>query len=224
MTPAPEPGFVSLSGRPRLARGAVRDVYAHPDRDDRLIKTLRTRKREAFENRTGPLAALRRRATLGLSTGFLREYRAYLRTVHRASERGCAVPLAMVCEVVRTDRGPGQVVEKVTDGEGGLAVRLRALRAREGGLDAAQVAALNAFVALVYRLGVNAPDIGSNNIVWDGAAGRFVLIDGFGEQTLVPFREWLPVLNRRRIDARLAAMGQGDGLRWDARARRFERV
>lgn len=206
---------------PRLAQGTVRDVYAHPVREDRLIKTFRTRKREAFEQRRGLIARLRRNLTLGISIGIMREYRAYLRTAHWADRSGRKVPLALVGEVVLTDQGLGQVVERITDGQGGLARRLRDFIGTPGGLDDIQLDALNDFVSDIYALGVNVPDISSDNIVWDGLMKRFVMIDGFGDKTFIPIREWLPVLNRRRTDARLARIGRSPALCWEPARRRF---
>ncbi|MBM2577002.1 hypothetical protein JQC91_11905 [Jannaschia sp. Os4] len=219
---APRPGGIDLRGAAPLASGAVRDVFAHPLRGDLLLKVWRPAKVEAFETKPGWLARVRRERTLGLHVGTLREWRAALRAQVRAERRGLPMPLARVGGLVPTTRGLALEVERVGDGADGLGRPLKAL-AKAGPLDDAALDALSTFAHALVRLGVNAPDLSLTNVVWDGAAGRFVMIDGYGEKTLIPLREWIPALNRRRVDEGMRRIAKRTGLRWDAARAVFER-
>ena len=211
---------VDLADSEPLARGAVREVHRHPHRPDLLIKAFQPAKLAKYRDRKGPVASLRRWLTLGPHTAFLREYRACLRLSLRAEGSALPLPVARVGAIVPTDRGVAQEVEKVTNGRGGLGESLRSLL-RSGRIEAGHVAALNDLVAALDTLDANAPDLGSANIVWDGSVGRFVLIDGFADQTILPFREWIRPLRKRRISQRWAAMGRGGPLIWLPDERRF---
>lgn len=220
----PDSGVIDLSGTAPIARGAVRDVYARPGRSEQILKRLRADKRAVYDRRPGLVARLKRRHTLGPYKYFLKEYRCYLRTAHRAERMGLAIPIAEFGAVVRTDRGLAQVVSKVSAGNGELAPTLRALLRADGFADDL-LALLNRFVADIYALGVVAPDLSAGNVVLDGEAvpRRFVLVDGYGEKSFVPLRNWIPALNARRLDRQFALIGRSRHLAWNRRARRYDR-
>ena len=103
---------------------------------------------------------------------------------------------------------------------GGLALNIKKL-GQSDALDREKLLYLNAFVQDIYALQVNVPDLTVQNVVWDEVGRRFVLIDGLGDKTLLPLREWLPALNERQIDARFAKIGEVPGLDWDGESRCF---
>ena len=212
--------LVVLSDRERLARGAVRDVYDRPGRPGEILKTMRSRKRAAYGPGAGLGRWLGRMLGLGPYRSFLREYETYLRTGYRADKLGRPIPIAPFGALVRTDEGLALVCAKIADEHGALAPTLRRLM-RDGRMDPAMVERLNAFVADVYALGVNVPDMNGTNIVYDPHAMRFVLVDGYGDKTLIPVRRWIPALNRRMIDRRFANMSDPPAMRWDPRRRRY---
>ena len=85
------------------------------------------------------------------------------------------------------------------------------------------LARLNDFTDHVYALNVVAPDLHDTNVVLDedGPSPRFVLIDGFGDKTVIPLRTWLPWLNGRQLDRRFARFARLAPLDWQPDARRF---
>ena len=214
---------IELSGARRLARGKVRDVYAHPLRGDQLLKTLRETKRLAHANRPGLRARIKRRMGLGPYRYILKEYRCYLRVAYQAERLDRAIPIAELGSVVRTDRGLAQVAALVPDEHGALAPTLRELL-RAGPLPPDAVGRLNAFVSDLFDLNVVVPDLSAGNIVMDRsvAGGRFLLVDGYGEKAFVPLRSWFPRLNARTLDRGFAEIARGTMLRWNGGMRRFE--
>lgn len=207
-----------LEGEP-LARGAVRDIWDHPGRPGWLLKTIRERKRESYASR-GPLRRWLDGFRLGPYGTFAKEYRTYLRTAYRCEALDRPIPIAETGGLVRTDRGLAQICAKVEDGEGGLAPTLRAMLG-EGLVGAEHLGPLNAFVGDIYALDANVPDLEPKNVVWDACERRFVLVDGYGDKTLLPFRSWIAPLNRRRLDKGFADMARWPPLAWNASERRF---
>ncbi|MCK0166467.1 PhoP regulatory network YrbL family protein [Jannaschia sp. S6380] len=218
-----ETGVLDLSQATQVANGAVRDVFERPGHPDQLLKTLRLEKRAVYDSRPGLLAQFKRRFTLGPYKYFLKEYRCYLRTAHLAEKFDRPIPIAEFGGVVRTERGLAQVVQKVGDEQGGLAPTLRMLLRVER-FDPDLLRRLNAFVDDIHVLRVVAPDLNAGNIVLDpsGDAPRFVLIDGYGEKSVLPLRAWFPALNARQLDRNFARIGRSRHLIWNAAARRFD--
>lgn len=218
--PALPDDILELGDAPVLAKGAVRDVFERPGHPAQLLKVFQAWKQRDVLAPRGVKGFLGRVRPLGPYLGLLREYRSYLRAAYRAEREGRPVPVAEIGAVIRTDRGLAQVVEKVTDGGGGLAPNIKKIAQRKM-LDATKLDRLNLFVRDVYALEVNVPDLTVQNVVWDALGMRFVLIDGLGDKTLLPLREWIPALNKRQIDARFSRIGALPGLAWDATSRRF---
>lgn len=210
--------LLQLRGREPLARGLVRDVHAHPLRDDALVKVLRA---DAVERRMRGLRGwLRGLARARQYTVYRRELVEYLAL--RAQDAPVA-PIARVFGLVETDLGLGQVVERLRGGDGALAPTLEALVKRHGDVDWIRDGVAGLFDA-VLRHGVILSDMNVGNIVHgtgvDGIA-RFALIDGFGEKNALPlcsmsraYRSHVTRRLRRRLElqvARLVATGSA----WD---------
>ena len=210
---------VRLDGVAPVAAGRRRDVFAHPSRANLLLKREKPRPQHGARSLTD---RFRRRRPEGSNKSLVDEYRTYVCVATLADRLDRPVPIAGFGPILRTEAGLAQVWDRVGDGRGGLARTLRAI-CREGAFDAAMLARLNAFVADVYALNVVAPDLHDTNVVLDeeGDARRFVLVDGFGDKTLVPIRTWLPWLNARQLDRRFARFAGQAPLEWRPDARRF---
>jgi hypothetical protein len=178
-----EPALLRLAGNEPLARGLMRHVYAHPHRDDVLVKVVRA---DAIEQRfRGARGWLRSRARARQYGVYLRELGEYVAL--RAREP-VAAPIVRVYGLVETDLGLGQVVERLHGEDGGLAPTLERLVLRHG--DAAWIRdGVERLFDDVLAFGVILSDMHVGNIVHGiGADGvpRFTLVDGFGEKNVVP--------------------------------------
>ncbi len=202
-----------------VAAGRRRDVFAHPEQARLLLKRERPR---AGDGARSLMGRFRGRRPEGGNKGLVDEYRTYICVATLAERQDRPVPIAGFGPILRTEAGLAQVWNRVGDGRGGLARTLRSI-CRDGAFDTAMLARLNAFVADVYALNVVAPDLHDTNVVLDGdaASPRFVLVDGFGDKTLVPIRTWLPWLNARQLDRRFARLAGLPPLDWRPDARRF---
>ena len=94
-----------------------------------------------------------------------------------------------------TDCGLAQACGKTSDGEGRLAPTLETLLRTKGGLGARHAEWLNALAGGLYALNANVPDFLLKNIAVDEGGERLVLVDGYGDKTILPFRAWLAPLN-----------------------------
>ena len=198
-----------------VAKGQSRIILVWRERPDLLVKVANPARRQKTIAFFGA-ASLRRYRYLA------REETAYREAMIRAERIGRPPPIAPLRGLVLTGRGLGQVVEKVRGADGGLAPTLSAL-ARAGRIDPAAVEALNRFLADLRIFGIVAHDLRAKNLVYETWAGRqrFVLVDGFGDKTLIPLRRWLPWLDAPRLDARCAAIARETRLGWDSRACQF---
>ena len=221
---APAPGGVlRLAGSPELARGYARAIYAHPERDGWLVKIYRPDRMAIFNKTRGLVAHLKKRRLAGPYGIIRREFEAQFDATMRAWRLGLPTPFPLIGGVVLTDMGPGQVVEMVRDAQGVLAPTLRDV-AKAGGLDGPRFEALNLFARLLFDLRIVTPDITARNVLYEDRRGpRFVLIDGFGDPNVLPFRSWFPALRMRNLHKRLTKIGSDIGLPWNPEARRFER-
>ncbi|GFE64566.1 YrbL family protein [Litoreibacter roseus] len=207
---------------PRLARGSVREVYERPGFPDQIIKVLRKETLSSFHRKTG-LHGWLRRARLEGPYGYLkREYKAYLTAVLRAERLGRTLPIAHMGPLIHTDRGIAQCLEKIVGPDGQLGPTLLNV-VTSGDFDKAKLAALNEFKDDIYTLQVVARDLNAKNVVWGVNRGdpRFLLIDGFGDTTLIPMRYWLPKLNAKKLDSGFQRIADETGLRWDGETRQF---
>ena len=101
-----------------------------------------------------------------------------------------------------TSAGLGLAVERITDGNGGLAPTMIELISN-GQFEKRHLQALERFLARCRELRVVFGDLTVNNIVYTEARdprGEFVAIDGFGEKSAIPLHRWSKILNDRKIE------------------------
>lgn len=178
-----------------LARGSARLVFEHPGKPDLLVKVLRPK---LLESRYGEGAAwFRRRRRYDPYVLFLREIREY---VAGHASHGHSLRIAQkVRGLVETDLGLGLLVEAVRGADGALAPTVAKLIAT-GAYDEAAQQALERFLDELLESDLVIADLHERNMVYArGADGvpHFVMIDGLGSSTLVPFKSWSRALNRR---------------------------
>lgn len=197
---------IILSTRSPIASGNNRDVYAHPDDANLLIKTV---KPEALEKRSGSKAPLRKRLFRRY-----RQYQTFIRecqehVVSHLDESGVPDFVHTVVGFVETDRGLGLVIKAERDSSGAYAKTL--LKIIEDGLfDDTARAALEDFQRSFLTSNVIITDLGLKNLVYaydDRKGAHFVVIDGYGEKNLVPFNstfKWCHMISKRKRMTRLS--------------------
>ena len=202
-----------------LARGNVRLVYEHPDDPALLVKVMRP---DLVASRYGEGAAWFRGFGRRFDPYviFLREIREY---VAAYTAHGQPLPFAQkVCGLVETDLGLGLVIAAVRAPDGALAPTVAKLIST-GNFDETARRALDETLAALLDSDVVLADLHERNLVYQQADGapRFVIIDGLGSSTLLPFKNRSRALNRRsklkrikrlrnRIARRVAAFEAGN--------------
>ena len=180
-----------------IASGNNRDVFAHPDDADLLIKTI---KPEALEKRSSPDAHWTKRL-------FRRRFRHYQNFLRECQEHLVSrldpdkIPdfVHTVVGFVDTDRGLGLVTRAERDKSGNYATTLAKLIA-EGLYDDEAKQAMEKFNQAFLQSDVIITDLGQGNLVYAYSEERgyhFVVIDGFGEKNLIPFNSWFRWCHQR---------------------------
>lgn len=174
---------LALHGRTPVAEGYMRRVYAHPHRDDALVKVIRADTQRARTQ--GARNWLKRRGRTRQYVVFLREIREYLALRARAPQ---AAPISHIFGFEHTDAGLGLVVERLHGEDGALAPTLIELFARHG--DAPWLrAGIAALFDALREHHVVVSDVNPGNVVHGrGSDGvpRFALVDGFGDKNVIP--------------------------------------
>ncbi|WP_245880179.1 YrbL family protein [Superficieibacter electus] len=148
-----------------LARGNDRYVFQHPHDSRLLIKTV----------------------IPGIAK-FNSKLREVYRDLKECKPRNETDSLFMqkIEGLVETNKGPGQVIVKEQDEQGGIAKTLYQL-AQDNELDSLKLQKLNVFLAWFVGTDVIINSLHCKNIVyaWDSARHeyRFKVIDGFGDKT-----------------------------------------
>lgn len=191
---ASAPHLLRLRDVEPVARGRMRLVFRHPLDASQLIKVIRP---EAIEERWGagqPWYKKRRR---------FRQYISYIRECEEYIA-GCArhhggVPFAQkITGFVETDLGLGLVVQAALDHEGNLAPTLAQL-VFENRFDETIRAEFEIFTRRLIESDLIVADLKPANVVRAHSAElghHFVMIDGLGISTIVPFKAFCPALNR----------------------------
>ena len=210
--------ILKLSARREIARGSERQVFRLKKSPDLLLKIMRSKHLSDLQNVDDRsfLSWLKLRKIYAL---YRREQRVWTDAMLRAAVRGALPPLAAVSDFVLTPQGLGQIVERVRSLDGETAPTLAQLQST-GPLSEAHLAALNTFIAAVYDWHIVAYDVSPDNIVWEDDGARFLLIDGFGDRSVIPLKTWNKRLNDRRLDKAFAQMSRKAGFVWDAGQRR----
>jgi hypothetical protein len=172
----------------------MRLVFRHPLDSSLLIKVIRP---EALEERWGsgqPWYKKRRRFRQYIS--YIRECEEY---IAGCASRDGGVPFAQkITGFVETDLGLGLVVEAALDHEGNLAPTLAQI-VFENRFDDTIRAELETFSRQLIECDLIVADLKPANVVRAHSpelGHHFVMIDGLGISTVVPFKTLCPALNR----------------------------
>jgi hypothetical protein len=196
---------IKLADRTPIASGAMQLVYQHPSEPDLLIKILRVAKaRERWQRKSRGLPIRRRH---GLYNAWVREIGAYIAMRERSPDGECPAFMQRHYGIVDTDLGRGLLVGKVTGRDGALAPDIGRLVTRHGftGDLRRKLADLQSRIA---ALNLVTTDISPRNILmgWSEAEGdHLVVVEGFGENTLIPVKSMFRFLNQRSIRQHFAS-------------------
>jgi hypothetical protein len=193
-------GRLDLSQLRPIAGGAERLVYQHPDDPCLLVKVIDF---SDLADRLSTRPVRRWRKALqrdGAYRGHIAELAEYAAAQNIAAGRW-KVPMARILGLAQTNLGLGLLVEKITDGRGGLAPTVEQI-VRERGLDDALARQLDYFFDALADHHIVVNDVSARNVVMganaDGEQGLY-LIDGFGPKQAIPLFAYSKMLNRRRI-------------------------
>jgi len=189
-----------------LASGRMRLVFRHPKQPEWLVKVIRP---DAIDERWG--SGLRwykfnRRFRQYIS--FIREIEEY---VAAYSKHGRSLPfLQKVIGLEDTDYGLGLVLEAAMDSSGNLAPTLWRM-VRDNNFHAEAQLALEEFFEQILASDVVIADLHPGNLVYackQEGGNHFVMIDGLGVSTLIPFKSFSKRLNRRSKIRRIGRLRQ----------------
>ncbi|ARP82527.1 hypothetical protein CAL12_18035 [Bordetella genomosp. 8] len=215
--------LLDLAGLRPIASGAERLVYQHPYDPALLVKVIDF-PAMAEHLSTRPLRRWRKNHQReGAYRNHVAELAEYTAAQNAAAGRW-KVPMARVLGLAQTDLGLGLLVEKITDGKGGLAPTVEQI-VRERGLDEKLARELDYFFDTLADHHIILNDVSARNVVVgqnaDGEPGLY-LIDGFGSKQAVPVFAYSKALNRQRILRKYHRMKAKLVLRSQARARLTE--
>jgi hypothetical protein len=205
--PAPTDGqihhqfkLLDLAGLKPIAAGAERLVYQHPHDPSLLVKVVDF-PAMADHLSTRPLRRWRKdHQREGAYRNHVAELAEYTAAQNAAAGRW-KVPMARILGLAQTNMGLGLLVEKITDGKGGLAPTVEQI-VRDCGLDETLERELDYFFDTLADHHIILNDVSARNVVMgqnaDGEDGLY-LIDGFGSKQAVPVFAYSKMLNRRRI-------------------------
>lgn len=148
------------------------------------------------------------------------EYNCCVRTAFNCAHLGRPLPIAEIGGIVLTDFGLAQVGEKITASDGEIAETLQNLLIKNQ-MTPERLKWLNAFARDLIAVNVNAPDLSGANVMIDETKRRFVMVDGYGDKTLIPIRSWVRSLNQGRILERFAELEKFGHLKWDPDGKSF---
>jgi hypothetical protein len=200
---------INLKDATPVSSGTLQHVYQHPSEPDYLIKILRLdRMRERWARKSRGLPIVRR---YGLYNAWVRELKTYIELRSRSPDGEGPEFLQRHFGLTDTDLGIGLLVGKVKDRAGGLAPTLANVVRQDGFTEQlrTQFAELQ---AKIEALNLVTSDINANNILvgWDERHGEhLVIIEGLGDNTLIPVKTMFRFLNRasiRRHFARTAGL------------------
>ncbi|OZI33879.1 hypothetical protein CAL29_09865 [Bordetella genomosp. 10] len=216
-------GTLQLDELVPIASGTERSVYQHPYEPNLLVKVVN---RRAFAQTMSKHPWRRLTKTLfqreGAYSAYIHELAEYA-AAHNAAAGRWQIPMARVVGLAETSQGLGVLVEKISDGAGGLAPTVEDVVKRDGYLAPELTRQLAFFFDSLADHHIILNDISARNIVMgqnaQGESGLY-LIDGFGSKQAVPIYALSKSLNRRRIQRKVEAMIE----RLKARAARAHRA
>lgn len=216
-------GALQLDELVPIASGTERSVYQHPYEPNLLVKVVN---RDNFAETMDKHPWRRLTKSLfqreGAYSAYIHELAEYA-AAHNAANGRWQIPMARVVGLAETSQGLGVLVEKISDGEGGLAPTVEEIVRRDGHLAPELARELTFFFDSLADHHIILNDISARNIViGENAQGKsgMYLIDGFGSKQAVPIYALSKALNRRRIQRKAEAMI----VRLKARAARAQRA
>ncbi|MCF8382609.1 MAG: hypothetical protein K9G39_03295 [Chlorobium sp.] len=172
-------GFISLEEARLIGKGSSRRCYQHPADQGKCVKVQKNPARK-------------------ITSEELKYYRKLMR--HRISWE----MVARYHETVLTDQGPGAVFEMPLDFDGTVSRTLHYYLLSDDSADAAvmMVSALLDLKRYLLSQNIIVRELKAENLVWCRMAdgyGRFILIDGIGNNQLLPIASYFKRFGRRVI-------------------------
>ena len=187
--------IIKLKDESPLARGRSRLVFRHPDDPDLIIKVVRP---EVIEDRFGNNTKwYKKRRRFGRFISYMREIQEFL-AVQSSMDKSPHF-LQRIVGFTQTDLGLGLVIEAVLDPNGQLAPTIFAL-IKSGQFDDQAKDALRSTLDQILHCNVIISDLNPGNLVYTSSPEHghyFVLIDGLGNNSLIPSKIISSRLNQR---------------------------
>ncbi len=186
---------IKLKDTQPLAQGRMRYIYAYPGDPGLIIKVIRP---DVIDQRWGsgqPWYKASRRFRQYIS--YMREIAEYVATHARY---GRNLPFAQqVVGFAETDLGLGLVLKAVLGKDGSLAPSVTTMIAN-GTFDDDAERALQQFIHDLLESDLIVADLHGGNIVYaynEQRGHHFVMIDGLGQSSILPFKSLFRTFNRR---------------------------
>lgn len=195
---------LALASHKPIASGNNRDVFAHPENPEWVIKTSKARAWASNPDLPWRKRLFRRYRYYNT---FLRECQEHI--VGRLDGQPAPTFLHTVIGFVDTDLGLGLVTRAERDRSGAYAKTLLQL-IKDGEYDAEAQAAFKRFIADFLASDVIITDLGMKNILYaygNDLGFHFVAIDGFGEKNILPFNSLFRFCNQRSKQKRIKRLG-----------------
>jgi len=187
--------ILKLNDTHPLTWGRSRFVFQHPHDPDLIVKVI---KDEVVDERYGKKTKwYKKRRRFGKYISYMREVQEFL-AVENAEGKSVHF-LQRIVGFAQTDLGLGLVVEAVKLADGTLAPPLATL-IRENRFDETAQQALKTFLGQLLESNVIISDLNLGNMVYTHNklhGHHFVLIDGLGNNSFLPFKAYRKRLNRR---------------------------
>ena len=187
--------ILKLKNRNPLTHGRSRLVFEHPHDPDLLVKVIRP---EVVEDRFGSKTKwYKKRRRFGKFISYAREIQEFIAVEDSLGKSPHF--LQRIVGFARTDMGLGLVLEAVRWTDGTLAPNMATI-INSGRFDDTAKKALAVFLDETLNSNVIISDLNLSNIVYTYSEERgyfFVLIDGIGNNSLLPFKMISRRINRR---------------------------
>jgi hypothetical protein len=198
-----------LADETPVAQGRMRLVFRHPHDPSLLVKVIRP---EVIDKRWGSgMPWYKKRRRYGQYVSFIRETEEYIAGY---AQHGASVPFAQkITGYVETDMGLGMVMEAALDADGNLAPTLAQLALNKR-FDEEMRAELRGFAAALIESDIIVADLNPANIVrafTPEHGHHFVIIDGLGISTILPFKRISCAINRASKRKRVEALWERIG-------------
>ena len=192
--------ILKLKHATRLTQGRSRIVFRHPEDPDLIVKVVRP---EVVDDRFGNNTKwYKKRRRFGKFISYIREIQEFI-AVHESEDKAPHF-LQRIVGFSQTDLGLGLVIEAVTDDDGNLAPSLTAL-IKTGRFDRQAEEALRTTLNHLLHSNVIISDLNPGNLVYTHSQEHghyFVLIDGLGNNSLIPSKIISRRLNERSKQGR----------------------